>query len=145
MTTTLETAPVAAHASQQGVEYAPRPLKPSANILIIEDDGYLVAALARRLRRAGFGVDAAADGTAGLQQALLDEPDLVLLDLGLPGMRGLKVLHEIRKSKPLLPIVIITGDLCPDLDRRVAGFGVMAVFRKPFSSCGLIRLIDRLL
>ena len=144
MTSTLSILPVAAHASRRGVRIWPQPSETRGTVLIIEDDKLLLAAMSRRFRRAGIGVLLAADGTEGLRCALSGSADAVLLDLGLPGMRGFKLLHELRAREPYLPVIIVTGDLSPEIDRRAEDYGVITVFRKPFSTDLLIRTIEKL-
>jgi len=137
--------PMSAHASRKGVLIWPRPHLTHGTVLIIEDDERLMTAMSRRIQRAGIDVLAATEGTGGLRKALTEPADAVLLDLGLPGMRGFKLLHELRARKPDLPVVIITGDLSPEIDRRGRDYGVVAVFRKPFSTARLIRTLQTLL
>lgn len=111
---------------------------------MIEDDVNLVSSLSRTMKRAGYEVVSARDGTSGLDLVLLEDPDIVLLDLGLPGMRGSKVLHEIRRRSPV-PVVIITGDLDPHIDFQAVASDVAAVFRKPFGAEELLQAIGRIL
>ena len=69
-------------------------------ILLIEDEPELLHDLARGRALKGYAVDEAADGAEGLQRALDEDYDLVVLDLNLPGMDGLRVLSELRAVKP---------------------------------------------
>lgn len=77
-------------------------------ILLIEDDPMIVDALRYSLTKEGFEVLTADDGEAGLRSALTDSPHLVLLDLMLPGMRGLEVCRELRKESSV-PILMVTA------------------------------------
>ncbi|MFT7671289.1 MAG: DNA-binding response OmpR family regulator [Planctomycetota bacterium] len=117
----------------------------TAKLLLIEDDEYLVASLSRDFYRAGFSVEAARDGVLGLQRALTGDPDVVVLDLGLPRMRGRKVLHELRSQKPWLPIVVITGDRSMEVEEWAASSGVQALLQKPCSINLMIKTIKRIL
>ena len=78
-------------------------------VLIVEDDPPLRLAMTKALRSAGYEVATAKSGTEGLEAALADPPDVVLLDVMLPGKNGYEVLAELRAADPELPIVMITA------------------------------------
>jgi two-component system response regulator MtrA len=79
-----------------------------ARILLVEDDPSIREITALGLRGAGFSVATAADGPEGLAQFRADRPDLVLLDVMLPGLDGLEVAREIRRESTV-PIVMLTA------------------------------------
>src|SRR3954468_16114081 len=79
-----------------------------ARILLVEDDPSIREVTAIGLRAAGFDVDTAPDGVAGLERWRQAEPDLVLLDVMLPRMDGLEVCREIRRASTV-PIVMLTA------------------------------------
>ena len=79
-----------------------------ARILLVEDDPSIREVTAMGLRAAGFEVDTAADGIAGLERWRTAEPDLVLLDVMLPRMDGLEVCREIRRESTT-PVVMLTA------------------------------------
>jgi DNA-binding NtrC family response regulator len=81
----------------------------SLSILIIDDEPYLPHQFARYLKKHGYEVYTAPDGEVGLQELQKNDIDLVLLDLRLPRMEGLEVLHQIRKIDQDLPVVILTA------------------------------------
>ena len=68
------------------------------SILVVDDEPVFIEALTISLEREGFGVIAAADGPAALEAISEKDPDLILLDVMLPGMSGIDVCREIRKS-----------------------------------------------
>ncbi len=78
-------------------------------ILIVEDDNGLQKYLKELFLDNGYGVQTAADGVAALNSIAKLEPDLVVLDLGLPNMSGESVCLEIRKKYPQLPVIILTA------------------------------------
>jgi DNA-binding response OmpR family regulator len=85
---------------------------PEARILVVDDDDGVRTVVARRLRRAGFGVLEAASGETALAVIEIKEVDLVVLDVGLPGMSGTDVVHALR-ARPqtaTLPIILLTGN-----------------------------------
>ncbi|GAB3589721.1 response regulator transcription factor [Angustibacter peucedani] len=79
-----------------------------ASILVVEDDPGIRTGLVRGLRERGHGVASADGGMAGLQAAVDDRPDLVLLDLGLPDLDGLQVLAMLRAVSDV-PVVVVTA------------------------------------
>ncbi|MGB5345279.1 MAG: response regulator [Woeseia sp.] len=78
-------------------------------ILLIEDDTTLRESLASQLAKAGFGVDAAADGREGLYFALEYPVDLAVVDLGLPEIPGLDLIRKVREAGKSYPILILTA------------------------------------
>ncbi len=100
-------------------------------ILLIEDDPAMVSLVSLGLRYEGFAVRAAASGTEGLRAATEDEPDLVILDLMLPGLDGLEVCRRLRQRSDT-PILILTAR--DDVHERVAGLeaGADDYLVKPF-------------
>jgi len=101
-------------------------------VLIIEDDPNVAEVVTRYLEREGYAVESAADGLAGLELALSDPPDLVVLDLMLPSLTGLEVCRRLRAKAPV-PVIMLTarGD---EVD-RIAGLelGADDYVAKPFS------------
>jgi DNA-binding response OmpR family regulator len=102
-------------------------------VLVIEDEPGIVDFLERGLSTHGFTVRAALDGLRGAEMALGEDVDLVVLDLMLPGLSGLEVLDEIRRTKPMLPVILLTAR--GEVEDRVAGLDAGAVdyLTKPFS------------
>lgn len=78
-------------------------------VLIVEDDPPLRLAMTKALKAAGYEVSTAKAGDEGLEAAMSNPPDVVLLDVMLPGMNGYEVLQKLRKHDPDLPIVMITA------------------------------------
>jgi len=105
----------------------------AATILIIEDEVELVQVLRDYMERAGFRVLAASTGPSGLSQYQHSRPDLVLLDLNLPGMDGLDVARQIRRSSQV-PIIMITARV--EESDRLIGLELAAddYILKPFSA-----------
>jgi two-component system, OmpR family, response regulator len=102
-------------------------------ILVVEDEPRILGFLTRGLEAEGFSVDAARDGLEALRRARRETHDLVLLDLLLPGLDGLSVLHELGRLRPELPVVIVSAR--SDLPTKLRGFGLGAsdYLSKPFS------------
>lgn len=101
-------------------------------ILVVEDDPMLAEVVERYLDREGFQVEVRPDGSAGLERALEWLPDLVVLDVLLPGIDGFEVCRRLRQSAPI-PIVMLTARA--EEDDRVLGLelGADDYVTKPFS------------
>jgi DNA-binding response OmpR family regulator len=102
-------------------------------ILVVEDETAIADFVQRGLEAEGYSVSCAHDGVDGEQQALAGRPDLVILDLMLPGRDGLSVLRRIRDEKPALPVIVLTArDAVED---KVEGLdkGATDYVTKPFS------------
>ena len=82
---------------------------PVSSLLLVEDDPDIAGPLSRALAREGYGVRVADDGPTAVTLASQQRFDLVLLDLGLPGMDGIDVCRRIRASSPTLPILMLTA------------------------------------
>jgi DNA-binding response OmpR family regulator len=78
-------------------------------VLLVEDDVAIAGPLSRALQREGYEVDVVADGPAALTRAGPAGPDLMVLDLGLPGMDGLEVCRRVRVDQPDLPVLMLTA------------------------------------
>jgi DNA-binding response OmpR family regulator len=102
-------------------------------ILVIEDEPRILRFLARGLETEGFAVRGARDGREGLQLALAEAYDLVLLDLLLPEVDGLTLLRELAQRRSDLPVVIVSAR--SDVQTKLKGFGLGACdyLTKPFS------------
>jgi two-component system, OmpR family, copper resistance phosphate regulon response regulator CusR len=101
-------------------------------ILIAEDEERIASFLEKGFRANGFTTNVAADGEEAIQLAHAEEFDLVILDLGLPGMDGLEVLRELRQEDRRLPIVILTArDTVGDTVAGLEG-GADDYISKPF-------------
>jgi len=115
-------------------------------ILIMEDDTKIAAALAIRLGAAGYDVTTAHDGWQGLQLALTDRPDLLLLDIWMPVGLGFSVaqrLHELGLSD--VPVIFITASRLNGLREAARECGAVAFFEKPYDPQELLKAISRAL
>jgi two-component system, OmpR family, phosphate regulon response regulator PhoB len=127
------------------MEVSPMPMaKP--RILIIEDERGLTDVLTYNLHREGYETVVAHDGQEGLRKAQTNPPDLILLDLMLPGMDGLEVCRQLRASKQTsrVPILMLTAK--GEETDQVVGFSVGAddYVTKPFSVKVLVQRIRAL-
>lgn len=102
-------------------------------ILLAEDDSVLSEGLTRSLRQAGYATNAVADGLQADAALSSQEFDLLILDLGLPGMAGLDVLRRLRSRNSHLPVLILTA--ADSVEQRVQGLDLGAddYMAKPFA------------
>jgi two-component system, OmpR family, response regulator MprA len=104
------------------------------HVLVVDDDPPISRMLERTLAGEGYGVEVAADGGAALAAVERSVPDLLVLDVAMPGLDGLAVCRRLRRAGLALPILLLTaGDAVPD---RVAGLdaGADDYLVKPFAS-----------
>jgi two-component system, OmpR family, response regulator ResD len=115
-----------------------------ARVLVVEDDPTIAEVVTGYLLRAGHQVKAIADGRAALERAEADPPDLVVLDVMLPGLDGIEVCRRLR-SRSQLPVVMLTA-LGGEMD-RVLGLEVGAddYLTKPFSPRELVLRVQAVL
>ena len=114
-------------------------------ILVIEDEPHLAEGLKLNLSLKGYDVMIAADGISGLEKWKAWQPELIVLDIMLPGIDGLSVLRSIRLEDERIPILILSAK--GDPDDRVKGFsyGVDDYLAKPFNLEEFLLRVERLL
>ena len=111
-------------------------------VLIVEDDPRTAAALETRFRKAGYATQKAQDTIQGFQLALRQPPDLMLLDIGLPGGDGLSLAHQLRARPETrhVPFVLVTASKDPDLYRKAMDLGAAGLLEKPYDAGDLLAL-----
>jgi len=111
-------------------------------VLVVEDEEALALGMRDALQHAGFQVQVVHDGTTGLERIKAEEPDLVVLDLMLPGMSGLEILAQLRKERRDVRVVIVTA-LASESD-LLKGFelGADDYVKKPFSPRELVARVE---
>lgn len=116
-------------------------------ILVIEDEPDLVQMMKIRLEANGYEVLTAYDGVEGLERALKEHPDLIILDLMLPKMDGYKVLSLLKQDAQLgkVPIALFTARAQEEDIKRGLQAGADAYIRKPFQAEELLGTIRSLL
>jgi two-component system, OmpR family, phosphate regulon response regulator PhoB len=114
-------------------------------ILIVDDDPGVVRALLTQLQAAGHTVDFAYDGLTALAMISTTQPDLVLLDRGLPGASGDDVLRTIRNMPETrsLPVIMLTGSAAEEDELTGLELGADDYVTKPYSSAVLLARVER--
>ena len=118
---------------------------PQQQLLMIEDDARLAAMVGEYLRQSGYGFTHAADGESGLDTLQSTAPDLVILDLMLPGIDGLEVCRRIKASHPAIAVLMLTAKGDP-MDRIVGlEIGADDYLPKPFEPRELLARVRAVL
>ncbi len=125
-------------------EEGKRPLV--SRVLIVEDEVNIVESLSFLLEREGFEVTSVLDGAQALSFIDENRPDLLILDVMLPGVDGYEILRKIRANAKLkdMPVVMLTAKM-QQHDRRTAEqIGVNAFVTKPFSNAEVVSIVKNL-
>lgn len=118
----------------------------SRHVLIVEDEENIVESLSFLLEREGYDVKSVLDGSRALAHLQERLPDLLILDVMLPGVDGFEILRSIRADESLetLPVIMLTAKM-QQQDRRTAEeIGVNAFVTKPFSNAEVISIVKSL-
>lgn len=120
---------------------------PDAQILVVDDEPDILSVLVYHLSREGYRVTTAVNGQGALTAAAAERPDLIILDLMLPGMDGYEVLQRLRNADrtAAIPVILLTARR--EEEERVKGFEVGAddYITKPFSARELTLRVEALL
>ena len=119
----------------------------SAKIFIIEDESDLVKALVIRLKAEGFQTACVTDGISALERAREEKPDLILLDICLPGRNGFEVFQQLRQDPATerIPIVFLTARSTMENRQKARHLGAAGYIIKPFQWTNLIKLVHDVL
>lgn len=117
----------------------------SARILVIDDDSGIRALFAKALESLGHKVSTAASGIEGMELVKQADFEMVFLDLGMPEMNGDEFLQKLKKTKPDLPVIIITGFPGSELLERVVKQGPFGVMNKPFTHSDIVNAVKSFL
>ena len=119
----------------------------SAKIFIIEDEFDLVKALVIRLKAEGFQTAYVTDGISALERAREEKPDLILLDICLPGRNGFEVFQQLRQDPATehIPIVFLTARSTMENRQKARHLGAAGYVIKPFQWANLIKLVHDVL
>lgn len=103
------------------------------NVLVVDDEAVLAEMVSMALRYEGWNIATASDGASAIAAARNQRPDVVVLDVMLPDMSGLDVLHKLREENPQLPVLLLTAK--DAVEDRIAGLtaGGDDYVTKPFS------------
>ncbi len=101
------------------------------NILLADDDKIVLETVGRFLSARGHGLQKASGGTEALRRMAKEIPDLVISDIGMPGMDGVKLLRAVRERFPGLPVVLMTGRATVETAVAALRNGAFDYLKKP--------------
>ena len=117
-----------------------------ARILVVEDHPTMRDAMRMVLEGEGFAIDEASDGDSALEMVRADPPDLVFLDLNIPGVSGTDVLRALKSDPATAAVSVIIVTATGEEGReRVIRLGADEYFTKPFSPLALLGTVERVL
>jgi len=122
-----------------------QPSQHGATVLVVDDDRFVLEAVRRNLEDEGFSVQAARNGAQALGMMHEKAPDLVLLDLKMPGLDGPLAFKEIRTTWDDLPVIILTGYPDGDLMSEALQYGPVTVLAKPADPEKLVAAVEQAL
>ena len=113
-------------------------------ILVVEDDRRIVTALKIRLQAEGYEVAAAYDAALAMSRAVEFEPDLVLLDISMPGGNGFMVAERLQNSAVTagVPMIFLTASKKPGLLEQAMQLGAAQFIEKPYHAADLLAAIE---
>ena len=114
-------------------------------VLVVDDDDLISQAAAIFLGDAGFSTRTVASGQAALVELVDASPDLVLMDIRMPGIDGVETLRRLRKTGHKMPVVMMTHDNRPEVVRDVIATGGNGYILKPFEAADLVARVRKAL
>ena len=116
-------------------------------ILLVEDDEKILKALSIRLKSQGYDVVVAFDAVMATAQAMQHHPDIILLDISMPGGTGFTVAERLKDSTLTtdIPVIFLTASKEPGLRERAKELGAIGFLEKPFEAQELLALIQQAL
>ena len=117
-------------------------MEPPTKIMVVDDDPFIRAIVKKTLERAGHSVTEYEDGPAAVKAILHHGPDLVLLDIHMPGQSGLDVIEQIRTKKNDVPIVVLTGESRVETAVEALKLGANDIISKPFEAEELVARVE---
>jgi DNA-binding NtrC family response regulator len=112
-------------------------------VLMVDDEEDFVTTLSERMKMRDVDSDVALDGEQALQRVEDDIPDVMVLDLKMPGIDGLEVLRRVRKAYPQIPVVILTGHGSEKDEAEARRLGAFEYLQKPVDIEKLIRTLRK--
>jgi DNA-binding NtrC family response regulator len=110
--------------------------------LVIDDEQIVLDSVSKILTDENYDVDASLSGREGLNQAIQKDYDIVLTDIRMPDIGGMRVLRDVKRAKPSLPVVIITGYASVKSAVQAMKLGAADYIEKPFTPDQLLKSVD---
>jgi len=116
-----------------------------ARVLVVDDSMYQRIKIRKFLEAAGYEVIEGKDGEEGLAMAESSSPDCLLLDLLMPNVDGMQVLHGLREKKISLPVIIHTSDIQEQTRDECLAYGAVAFLNKPSKEQEVLAALEKTL
>lgn len=116
---------------------------PNQKALVIDDERIVIDSVTKILKEERIDVEATLSGRQGIEMALKKDYDLVLTDLRMPDIGGMRVLRDLKRAKPDLPVVMITGYATVPSAVQAMKLGAAEILEKPFSPDGLVAVVQK--
>jgi len=110
--------------------------------LVIDDEQIVLDSVSKILKDENYEVDVSLSGREGLNQAIQKEYDIVLTDIRMPDIGGMRVLRDVKRAKPSLPVVIITGYASVKSAVQAMKLGAADYIEKPFTPDQLLKAVN---
>ena len=112
-----------------------------ARVLVIDDDQIVLDSISQILTDENYDVDVALRGGEGRDRAIRKDYDIVLIDIRMPDIGGIKVLRDIKQKRPALPVVMITGYATAPSAEMAMNLGAADFIEKPFEPEELLKTV----
>lgn len=117
------------------------PTAPSLKVLLVDDEEDFVTTVADRMQMRELGSEVALNGPQALQMLEEEIPDVMVLDLRMPGMDGMEVLRRVKKTYPQIAVIIVTGHGSDEDEKEALRLGAFAYLRKPIDINDLVETV----
>ena len=114
-------------------------------VLVIDDERIVLDSITKILKEENFEVDVTLSGRQGLEWAIAKDYDIVLTDLRMPDIGGMRVLRDVKRAKPAVPVVMITGFSNVKSAVEAMKLGAAEYLEKPFAPDALVKVIQKAL
>jgi len=114
-------------------------------VLVVEDDPDHLDIMTTALRHQGFDVSVAVNGVEGVERALAERPDVVLMDASLPMMDGWTATASIKQQAPELCVLMVTAHALPEHRQMALAVGCDGFYTKPIEPARLLRIVQECL
>ena len=112
-------------------------------VLLVDDEREFVTTLSNRLSLRGMGTDVVFNGQRALEYVAKRAPDVIVLDLNMPGLDGMEVLRELRKNNPDIRVVILSGHGTERHEQEARRLNASSYLRKPTDFDTLVNCIQK--
>jgi CheY-like chemotaxis protein len=118
---------------------------PRSRVLLVDDERAIVRIVTRALERKGHAITPASDAREALEHFASSRPDLVVLDVNLPGMDGVACMQAMRRLAPEVPVILMSAHVDPSREQELLALGAKAFSPKPLDLAKLSLAIERAL